>query len=219
MAFGSQLCVFRRSLPPSAQSRLRPFLRNAIQHDGGLRALGTIREACGPGASTQRLLPARGPGHPHTHNREAHPPDTGRLLDAGYLVDCRVPPALGHFLFGGRPDRACRLLSDAESFHRRAAHALSGDYAAHAPGGLILRQKVSAERRFRVKTQPESPSSEMGRLLFGHSVMSDSSWPYGLHQARPPCPSPTPGAYSNSSPSSQQCYPTVSSSAAPFPSC
>ena len=32
--------------------------------------------------------------------------------------------------------------------------------------------------------------------------MSDSLWPHELQHARPPCPSPTPGVYSNSCPSS-----------------
>ena len=32
---------------------------------------------------------------------------------------------------------------------------------------------------------------------FSCSVMSDSLWPHGLQQARLPCQSPTPGAYSN----------------------
>ena len=32
----------------------------------------------------------------------------------------------------------------------------------------------------------------------------------------PPCPSPTPGVYSNSSPLSQRCHPTISSSVIPF---
>ena len=36
---------------------------------------------------------------------------------------------------------------------------------------------------------------------------------------RPPCPSPTPGAYSNSCPSSRWCHPTISSSVVPFSSC
>ena len=49
--------------------------------------------------------------------------------------------------------------------------------------------------------------------------MSDSLRPLGLQQARPPCPSPTPGVYSNSCPLSQQCYPTISSSVIPFSSC
>ena len=36
---------------------------------------------------------------------------------------------------------------------------------------------------------------------------------------RLPCPSPTPGAYSNSCPSSRWCHPTISSSVIPFSSC
>ena len=35
---------------------------------------------------------------------------------------------------------------------------------------------------------------------------------------RPPCPSPTPRAYSNSCPSSRWCHPTISSSVIPFSS-
>ena len=37
--------------------------------------------------------------------------------------------------------------------------------------------------------------------------------------ARLPCPSPTPGACSNSCPSSRWCHQTISSSVVPFPSC
>ena len=44
-------------------------------------------------------------------------------------------------------------------------------------------------------------------------------WPHGLQHSRLPCPSPTPGAYSNSCPSSQWCHPTISSSVIPFSSC
>ena len=36
------------------------------------------------------------------------------------------------------------------------------------------------------------------------------------HHKRPPCPSPIPGAYSNSCPLSQWCHPTISSSVIPF---
>ena len=39
-------------------------------------------------------------------------------------------------------------------------------------------------------------------VQFSHSVMSDCLQPHGLQHARPPCPSPTPGAYSDSSPPS-----------------
>ena len=43
--------------------------------------------------------------------------------------------------------------------------------------------------------------------------------PHGLQHARLPCPSPIPGAYSNSCPSSRWCHPTISSSVIPFSSC
>ena len=56
-------------------------------------------------------------------------------------------------------------------------------------------------------------------VQFSSSVMSDSLWPHGLQRARPPCPSPTPGIYSNSCPLSQWCYPTISSSVVSLSSC
>ena len=56
-------------------------------------------------------------------------------------------------------------------------------------------------------------------VQFSRSVMSNSLWPHGLHHARPPCPSPTPGVYSNSCPLSQWCHPTISSSVIPVSSC
>ena len=46
--------------------------------------------------------------------------------------------------------------------------------------------------------------------------MSDSLWPHGLQHTRLPYPSPTPGASSNSCPSSRWCHPTISSSVVPF---
>ena len=48
---------------------------------------------------------------------------------------------------------------------------------------------------------------------------SDSLWPHGMQHARLFCPSLSPRACSNSSPLSQWCYLTISSSAAPFSSC
>ena len=54
---------------------------------------------------------------------------------------------------------------------------------------------------------------------FSCSVVSDSLCPHGLQHARPPCPSPTPGACSNSCPSSRWCHPTSSSAIFSFPSC
>ena len=54
---------------------------------------------------------------------------------------------------------------------------------------------------------------------FSHPVVSNSLWPHESQHARPPCPSPTPGVYSNSYPSSQWCHPAISSSVVPFSSC
>ena len=53
-------------------------------------------------------------------------------------------------------------------------------------------------------------------VQFSHSVVSDSLWPHGQQHARPPCPSPTPGVYSNSCPLSRWCQTTISSSIVPF---
>ena len=46
--------------------------------------------------------------------------------------------------------------------------------------------------------------------------MSDSLQPHGLQHTRLPCPSPTPGACSNSCSLSRWCHPTISSSVVPF---
>ena len=48
--------------------------------------------------------------------------------------------------------------------------------------------------------------------------MSHSLWSHGLQHTRLPCPSPTLGACSNSSPLSHWCHPTISSSVVPFSS-
>ena len=55
-------------------------------------------------------------------------------------------------------------------------------------------------------------------VQFSHSVMSNSLCIHGLQHTRLPCPSPTPGAYSNSCPSSWWCQPIISSSVIPFSS-
>ena len=56
-------------------------------------------------------------------------------------------------------------------------------------------------------------------VQFSRSVVSDSLRPHELQHARPPCPSPTPGIYPNSCPSSRWCHPAISSSVVPFSSC
>ena len=54
--------------------------------------------------------------------------------------------------------------------------------------------------------------SAFSSVQFSRSVVSNSLWPHELQHARPPCPSPTPGAYPNSCSLSRWCHPTISSS-------
>ena len=56
-------------------------------------------------------------------------------------------------------------------------------------------------------------------VQFSRSVMSNSLQSHGLQHARPPCPSPTSRACSNSCPSNQWCHPAISSSVVPFSFC
>ena len=60
------------------------------------------------------------------------------------------------------------------------------------------------------------PTVRSGVIL---SVKSDSLWPHGLQHTRPPCPTPSPGAYSNSCPLTRWCHPTISSAVVHFSSC
>ena len=60
-----------------------------------------------------------------------------------------------------------------------------------------------------------SPSAQ----LSSDSIVSDSLQPHGLQHTRLPWPSPSPGACSNSCPSSRWCRPTISSSVIRFSSC
>jgi len=56
-------------------------------------------------------------------------------------------------------------------------------------------------------------------VQFSCSIVSDSLRPQELQHARPPYPSPTPGVYPNSCPSSWWWHPAISSSVVPFSSC
>ena len=56
-------------------------------------------------------------------------------------------------------------------------------------------------------------------VQFSHSVVSDSLQSHESQHASPPCPSPAPGVYSNSCPSSRWCHPAISSSVVAFSSC
>ena len=63
-------------------------------------------------------------------------------------------------------------------------------------------------------------SKAMGSSVqFSRSVVSNSLRPHESQHARPPCPSPIPGVYSDSCPSIRWCHPAISSSVVPFSSC
>ena len=63
-----------------------------------------------------------------------------------------------------------------------------------------------------------SSATDVSSVQFSRSVVSDSLRPHELQHARPLCPSPTPGLYSDSRPSSQWCHPAISPSVVPFSS-
>ena len=60
---------------------------------------------------------------------------------------------------------------------------------------------------------------QLSSVQFSHSVMSDCLWSHQLQQTRPPCPSTTPGVYSDSCQLSWWCHPNISCSVIPFSSC
>ena len=61
--------------------------------------------------------------------------------------------------------------------------------------------------------------SQLEKVQFSHSVLSDSFRPHESQYGWPPCPSPTPGVHSNSRTSSRWCHPAISFSVVPFSSC
>ena len=60
-------------------------------------------------------------------------------------------------------------------------------------------------------------SQRMSQFSSIQSVVSSSLRPHESQHPRPPCPSPTPGVYSDSCPLSQCCHPAISSSVATSP--
>ena len=86
---------------------------------------------------------------------------------------------------------------------------------------------ASTDLNSKTKQQPCSgefwwgPTPGMRRhcsVQFSRSAVSNSLRPHESQHARPPCPSPSPGVYSNSCPLSWWCHPAISSSVIPFSS-
>ena len=82
---------------------------------------------------------------------------------------------------------------------------------------------MTVHRAAKSQTQLKQLSTDswfqFSSVQFSHSVMSNSLWPHELQHAKLLCPSPTPGVYSNSCPSSRWSHPAISSSVVPFSSC
>ena len=67
-----------------------------------------------------------------------------------------------------------------------------------------------------LKSVRQSVSSVNQSVVSSVAQLSDSLQPHGPQHVRPPCPSSPPRVCSISSPLSQWCHPTVSSSVIPF---
>ena len=85
----------------------------------------------------------------------------------------------------------------------------------------LKKKKWLAKLSSRTKTGSKTHAifSKFRSVQFSHSIMSDSLQSHGLQNAKLPCPSPTPGVYSNSCPLSQRCHPTILFSVILFFSC
>ena len=62
--------------------------------------------------------------------------------------------------------------------------------------------------RFKLKKVRKS-TRPFSSVQFSLSIVPDSLWPHELQHARPPCPSQTPGVYSNTCPSKRWCHPAI----------
>ena len=82
-----------------------------------------------------------------------------------------------------------------------------------------LHEMVKDREAWNAGVYGSESQTRLGSVQFSRSVMSDSLRPRELQHARPPCPSQTPGVYSNSCPSSWWWHPAILSSVIPFSSC
>ena len=127
-------------------------------------------------------------------------------------MDCSPPDASIH---GDSPGKnigvGCHFLTWGSSWPRDRTKRLSSALAGRSFTTEWLNELFTAESPGKL---PLICSAQLSC-----SVVSESLWPHGLQHTRLPCPSPTPGAYSNSCLSNQWCHPTISSSVVPLSSC
>ena len=71
---------------------------------------------------------------------------------------------------------------------------------------LLMKVKEESEKaglKHNIQKIKIMVSGPISSVQFSHSVMSNSLRPHELQHASPPCPSPTPGVYSNTCSMSQ----------------
>ena len=93
-------------------------------------------------------------------------------------------------------------------------HRILGSHYQLIWASILLENKLPCSQHSKVIQE----KTESYSVQFSGSIVSDILRSHGLQHARPPCPLPTPGVYSNSCPMSQWCHPTISSSVIPFSS-
>ena len=88
------------------------------------------------------------------------------------------------------------------------------------PWGITGQNPVPCgSRAIECSSQERPVLAALPLLFFSCYVLSDSLQPHELQHTGLPCPSPTPGACSNSCPLSWWCHSTISSYVIPFFSC
>ena len=145
----------------------------------------------------------------HDHIGHGRGPDTGPL--ASWLS---TPESKANFMQSSRKNWAnlvsLPLLQTKTqcSIRRPVAHSHTTGRGqehqrrGHGPSAITIGLRTQCPLRKKVRTSSHSSVTQSCLTL----------WPH----ARPPCPSPSPGVYSNSCPLSQWCRPPTSSSVIPF---
>ena len=113
----------------------------------------------------------------------------------------------------GRPETSGSVLQNRVSeqkYYKESSEALQR---------ICVEAELNSDQCMHERKVTKAGQSVTQKMQFSRSVVSDSLRPHESQHARPPCPSPTPGVYSNSCPSSQWCHPAISSSVVPFSSC
>ena len=93
---------------------------------------------------------------------------------------------------------------------------------------MLLRRHLLSETNYSMRQTLNQNKCQFLKVIFNsvqfRSVQSLSHaqlfvQPHESQHTRSPCPSPAPGVYSNSCPSSRWCHPAISSSVTPCSSC